>query len=186
MAIQLEKKKPFDLTKREPGLKRIFAGLGWDVADGHAADCDVSVFMLGENNRIPSEGYFVFYNNLESEDKSVRHSGDNRTGEGDGDDEVVNLDLGAVSSSVVQILFAVTIHDAEEKKQHFGIVQNARIRIVNTVSNIAICEYKLGEQFSDSDSMIIGRLFRDGAEWKFEAMGDAFSGGLGALVGLYT
>lgn len=188
MTIQLEKKKPFDLTKREPGLARVLVGLSWDNApvNGVACDCDASVFMLNATNRIPGEGYFVFYNNLKSEDTAVLHKGDNRDGTGDGDDEVIDIDLPRVNADVVQMLFAVTIHESEKRGHNFGNVKNAAIRVLNPASNAEICRFDLSEQFGDADSLVIGRLFRDGSDWKFEAMGDSFGGGLGALVELYS
>ncbi len=186
MSIELRKKQPIVLTK--PGLQKIHIGLSWDqtIVNGKPADCDVSVFMLDQTNKIPTEQFFVFYNNLLSEDGAVQHMGDNRDGAGDGDDEVIQVDLGKVVSQVEQILFTVTIHEAEERGHNFGNVRNAAIRVVNMASDEEICTYTLTEQFGDADSLMIARLFRVGSEWKFEAMGDAFGGGLGALVGLYT
>ena len=188
MPIILDKKKPYDLTKKSPGLRKISVGLGWDSAtvNGVGADCDVSVFMLAGTNKVPSEEFFVFYNNLESADHSVKHTGDNQDGAGDGDDEVIEIDLATVTPEVVQILFAVTIHEAEERGHHFGNVSNAFVRVVNQAGKDELCRFTLTEQFSDADSLLIGRLYRDDKDWKFEAMGDAFGGGLGALVELYT
>lgn len=188
MAIILEKKKPFDLTKKTPGLVNVNAGLAWDVSvvNGVGADCDVSVFMLGTNNKIPSEGFFVFYNNLQSEDGAVRHTGDSREGEGDGDDETIEIDLPRIDARVVQLLFVVTIHEAEARGHHFGHVSKARIRLSNRVGGQDLCEYSLTEQFTGADSVVIARLYRDGSDWKAEALGEAFEGGLGTLVELYT
>lgn len=188
MAIELKKKQPFDLTKREPGLRKILAGLSWGkaIVNGVAIDCDVSVFMLADTNKIPAEKFFVFYNNLQSEDGAVKHTGDNRDGSGDGDGEVIEIDLSKVAAQVVQILFAVTIDEAVARGHHFGNLSSAAIRILNGTSSTEICSFTLAEQFSDADSLIIGRLYRDEKEWKFEAMGDAFGGGLAALVELYT
>ncbi|MBS1495113.1 MAG: TerD family protein [Bacteroidetes bacterium] len=188
MAIILEKKKPIDLTKQNPGLRNIVAGLGWDSKEinGQPVDCDVSLFMLGENNKIPGEGFFVFYNNLNSEDNSINHMGDNRDGDGDGDDEVINIDLSKVDEKIVQILFTVTIYESEARGHNFGNVNNAFIRIYNKLNGAEICRFSLTEQYSDSDSLLIGRLYRSEKEWNFEAMGDAFSGGLSTLVNLYN
>lgn len=188
MSIDLKKKQPYDLTKRETGLRKLLAGLSWDksVVGGVPADCDVSVFMLTEGNKVPGDGYFVFYNNLASEDGAVRHSGDNRDGAGAGDDEAIELDLSKITSEVVQLIFAVTIHESEARGHHFGNVRNASIRLVNAANNKEICKFTLTEQFGDADAMLLGRLFRDDKEWKFEAMGDPFGGGLAALVDLYT
>jgi tellurium resistance protein TerD len=187
MGFDLEKKKPFDLTKREPGLRNIVAGLGWDsnVVNGENVDCDVSVFMLGENGKLPGDGFFVYFNQLKSEDGSVIHLGDNRTGAGEGDDESIEIELTAVSQKVIQLLFTVTIHKAEERAHHFGLVSNAFIRIYNKNNNNELCKFMLTDQFDGMDSVIIGRLFRDGNEWRFEAMGDAYAGGLQTLIGLY-
>ncbi|MBL0178690.1 MAG: TerD family protein [Gemmatimonadetes bacterium] len=186
MSIELRKKQPIDLTKR--GLQKIHIGLSWDktIVNGKPADCDASVFMLGTTNKVPSEQFFVFYNNLVSEDGAVEHMGDNRDGAGEGDDEVIQVDLAKVASQVEQILFTVTIHEAEERGHNFGNVRNAAIRVVNMSNDEEICSFTLTEQFGDADSMMIGRLYRSEREWKFEAMGDAFGGGLEALVGLYT
>lgn len=188
MGIDLEKKKPFDLTKREPGLRNIIAGLGWDanIVNGEGIDCDVSVFMLGENGKIPGEDFFVFFNQLKSEDGSVIHLGDNLNGAGEGDDESIEIDLSKVSQKVVQILFTVTIHKAEERGHHFGLVNNAFIRIYNKNNNSELCRFTLTDQFNGMDSVLIGRLYSDGVEWKFEAMGDAFGGGLETLLELYN
>lgn len=188
MSIELRKKQPLDLTKREPGLRRILAGLSWDKTEvsGFAVDCDVSVFMLGAANKAPTEKYFVFYNNLVSEDGSVQHKGDNRDGSGEGDDEVIEIDLAGVSPEIQQILFAVTIYEAEERGHNFGNVRNAAIRVVNQNNKSEICTFTLTEQFVEADLIMIGRLYRADKEWSFEAMGDAFGGGLSALVELYT
>lgn len=187
MGFNLEKKKPFDLTKKEPGLRNIVAGLGWDtnIVNGEEIDCDVSVFMLGENGKLPGEGFFVFFNQLKSEDGAVIHFGDNLTGAGDGDDESIEIDLPKVSQKIENIFFTVTIHKAEERGHHFGQVSNAFIRIYNKNNNAELCKFTLTDQFNGMDSVLISRLYRDGIDWKFEAMGDAFAGGLDTLLGLY-
>lgn len=188
MAIELKKKQPIDLTKRAPGLRNIVAGLGWDSAEinGKPVDCDVSVFMLGNNGKIPADGYFVFYNNLTSEDGAVAHAGDSRTGDGDGDDESIGIDLAKISSDVMQLLFVVTIHEAQERAHQFANVSNAFIRVVNRSNGEELCRYNLTDEHAGSDSVLIGRLYRSGNEWAFEGMGDAFSGGLETLLGLYS
>lgn len=188
MAIDLNKKQKFNLTKADPGLKSVFAGLGWDtsVVNGKAVDCDVSVFMLGADNKIPAEEYFVFYNNLQSADRAVKHMGDSREGVGEGDDEVVQLALDKVSPDVENIIFAVTIHESATRGHSFGNVDNAFIRICNLSTGSEICRYTLNEQYSEADSLLIGRLYRSGAEWEFEAMGEPTSGGLEALVDFYA
>jgi tellurium resistance protein TerD len=184
--INLEKKKPFNLTKAAPALNNVKVGLSWDetILNGQSPDADASVFMLGENGKLPSEGFFVFYNNLNSSDGSISHSGDNRTGAGDGDDEEINITLSRVSSQVVQIMVTITIHNMEDGF-HFGNVKNASVRIYNATNNEVLCQYQLTESFDGCDSLIIGRFFRNGSEWEFEAMGHAFAGGLGATIDLY-
>ena len=184
--INLEKKKSINLTKSVPSLNQVKVGLSWDqsILNGQSPDADASAFMLGENGKIPSEDYFVFYNNLNSGDGSVRHSGDNRTGAGDGDDEEINITLSKVSPQVVQIMLTITINNTDAGF-HFGNVTNACVNVYNNANNEVICQYRLTENFDGCDSLIIGRFFRTGSEWEFEAMGQAFGGGLGATVELY-
>ncbi|HAQ71557.1 MAG TPA: chemical-damaging agent resistance protein C [Flavobacteriales bacterium] len=188
MAINLTKSTSIDLTKKNPGLNNLHVGLGWDASDsnGNDIDCDVSVFMLNDLNKIPNEGSFVFYNNLKSGDGSIVHQGDNRTGEGEGDDEEVIIDLAKVSENVLQMLFVVTIHEADSSGQDFSMVQNAFIRVSNNSTGEELCRYELNESFSDSDSVQIGRVYRYDEEWSFEAMGDGFSGGLETLLDMYN
>ncbi|MBN8547405.1 MAG: TerD family protein [Ignavibacteria bacterium] len=188
MAINLDKKQKFNLSKAAPGLNNVFAGLGWDtsIINGKAVDCDVSVFMLGESGKIPSEEYFVFYNNLQSPDGAVKHMGDSREGVGEGDDEVIQLTLDRVSPHVVQIFFTVTIFESDTRRHSFGNVDNAFIRICNQANGAELCRYTLSENYSEADSLIIGRLYRSGNEWEFEAMGEPCAGGLGALVDFYA
>jgi tellurium resistance protein TerD len=185
--ITLEKKKPLNLSKSAPGLSKIRVGLSWDESNigGASPDCDASVFMLGSNGKIPDESYFVFFNNLQSGDGSVQHTGDNRTGAGDGDDESINIDLARVSSNVDQLLFAITIHNMSDGF-HFGNVTNASVRVYNAGTGSTICEYRLSENYPYFDAMIIGRCYRNGAEWEFEGMGQAYAGGLQAAVDLYA
>lgn len=187
MAISLEKKKPISLMKEKPGLQNIIAGLGWDEAtiNGSKVDCDVSVFMLNSNGKIPQDEFFIFYNNLNSPDGAVKHLGDNRTGLGDGDDESVSVNLSLLDNQIEFLYFAVTIHESEERGHHFGNVQNSYIKIRNTADNSVICEYKLNENFTGQDSLIIGSLSRNGGAWNVEALGQPFSGGLGTLIELY-
>ncbi len=184
--ISLEKKKSFNLNKEAPGLNQIKVGLSWDpTSSGKSPDADASVFMLDESGKIPSEGYFVFYNNLVSEDGAIVHSGDNRTGEGDGDDEELAINLSKVSPSVVQIMLVISIHNKEDGF-HFGNVLNSTVRVYNLANGSTLCQYKLAESYNGCDSLIIGRLYRQGSDWEFEALGLAFEGGLGATVELYT
>lgn len=187
MAITLEKKKPISLIKEKPGLQNIIAGLGWDKStiNGHIVDCDVSVFMLDEKGKIPSEEFFVFYNNLKSPDGAIIHNGDSRTGEGDGDDESISIDLTKVDSKVEFIYFSVTIHESEERGHHFGNVKNSYIKIYSSSDNKILCEYKLDEIFEGNDSLIIASLSRNGGQWNIEILGSAFQGGLGTLIEMY-
>lgn len=184
--INLEKKQPFNLSKQAPGLNLVKVGLSWDPSlDGLNPDADASVFMLNESGKIPSEGYFVFFNNLTSEDGSIKHSGDNRTGDGDGDDEEINIALASIPPSIVQIMLVISIHNKDEGF-HFGNVLNSSVRVYNNADGSTLCQYKLSESYDGCDSLIIGRFFRSGHEWEFEAMGQAFEGGLGAAVNLYS
>ena len=185
MAINLQKSQSINLTKEVPGLNHIFVGLGWDESSGQPIDCDVSVFMLNDSHKIPTEGHFVFFNNLTSACGSVQHQGDNLTGEGDGDDESIFIKLSEVDSIVEQIIFVVTIHEAEQKGQHFGLLENAFIRVYNQDNNEEVCIYSLEDDFDGYDSVQIGRIYREGSSWAFEAMGSPFAGGLGALIELY-
>lgn len=183
--INLEKKKPLNLSKQAPGLNQVKIGLSWDpTPDGRNADADASVFMLNEAGKIPAERYFVFFNNIESEDGAVIHSGDNRTGAGDGDDEEISITLSKVSSGVIQIMLVITIHNKEEGF-HFGNVLNSSVRVYNNANGSTLCQYKLNESYTGCDSLILGRIYRNGADWEFEAMGQAFEGGLQATVDLY-
>jgi tellurium resistance protein TerD len=187
MAINLEKKTPISLTKEKPGLQKIIAGLGWDEANinGYKVDCDVSVFMLGADGKLPQDEFFIFYNNLQSPDSSVRHLGDNQTGEGDGDDESIQIDLNQIDSRVEFLYFAVTIHESESRGHHFGNVQNSYINIRNANDNSILCHFTLNDSFAGQDSLIIASLSRNGGQWDVEALGQAFSGGLNTLINLY-
>jgi tellurium resistance protein TerD len=183
--INLEKKKPFNLTKQAPGLSNVKVGLSWDsTSNGKSPDADASVFMLNESGKIPDESFFVFFNNLRSGDGSVVHSGDNRTGAGDGNDEEIEINLAKVSPHVANLMLVITIHNLNEGF-HFGNVLNSSVRVYDNSSNSILCQYKLSETFDGCDSLIIGRFFRNGSEWEFEAMGQAYSGGLAATVELY-
>jgi tellurium resistance protein TerD len=184
MAVSLSKGGNVSLTKQAPGLTRIFVGLGWDIrsTDGAAFDLDGSVFLLGADGRVRSDKDFVFYNNLRSEDGSVEHTGDNLTGEGEGDDEVIKVDLANVPANVEKIVVAVTIHDADSRGQNFGMVSSASVRIVNQDGGAEIARYDLSEDSSTETAMIFGELYRNEAEWKFRAVGQGFAGGLGPMA----
>jgi tellurium resistance protein TerD len=183
--INLEKKKPINLTKAAPGLNHVKVGLSWDPSSDVEVDADASIFMLNDTGKIPGEDFFVFFNNLKSGDGSVIHSGDNRTGEGDGDDEEIKIYLSKVSSQILQIIVVISIHNKEDGV-HFGNVLNPAVRVYDQSKGSIICQYELAEKFDGCDSLIIGRFYRSGSEWEFEAMGQAFEGGLAATVELYS
>lgn len=183
--INLEKKKPFNLSKAAPGLNQVKVGLSWDPSGDIPPDADASAFLLNESGKIPNESFFVFFNNLTSGDGAVVHSGDNRTGEGEGDDEEIHISLNKVSEEVLQIIIVISIHNSEDGV-HFGNVLNSAVRVYNQSNGSVICQYELSEKFDGCDSLIIGRFYRSGTEWEFEAMGQAFEGGLAATVELYS
>jgi tellurium resistance protein TerD len=185
LAISLSKGQKVDLTKTNPGLSKVIVGLGWDTNrydGGKDFDLDTSVFLLGDNGKVGSDSDFIFYNNATGGNGSVVHTGDNRTGAGDGDDEQTNIDLNNVPASVQRITFAITIHDAESRSQNFGQVSNAYVRILNGDSNQELIRYDLGEDFSIETALIVGELYRHNGEWKFSAIGSGFQGGLAALA----
>ncbi|ATP41620.1 chemical-damaging agent resistance protein C [Solibacillus sp. R5-41] len=188
MAIQLSKGQRIDLTKGNPALQNIIVGLGWDVKnfDGGAAfDLDASVFLLNDQGKCRQDLDFVFYNNLVSIDGSVEHTGDNLTGEGDGDDEKIKVHLNKIASDVHRIAITVTIHDAENRRQNFGQVTNAFVRIVDEDLGTEILRFDLGEDFSIETAVVFCELYRNGNEWKFNAVGSGYQGGLAALVNTY-
>ena len=184
----MEKKKKkggnVSLTKADAGLKVVMTGLGWDqrVTDGSAFDLDASVFMVGENGKVLSDANFIFYGQKTSPCGSVEHQGDNRTGEGAGDDEQVKIDLSKVPADVKKLVFAVTIHEAEQRKQNFGMVSNAYIRMSNNESQVELARFDLSEDASVETAMIFGELYLHNGEWKFKAVGQGFAGGLPALA----
>lgn len=188
MVIQLSKGQRIDLTKQDPSLQRIIIGLGWDVKHfdgGQDFDLDASVFLLGADGKCRNELDFIFYNNLQSADGSVIHTGDNRTGDGDGDDEQIKVDLSKVPASVDRIAFTVTIHDAESRRQNFGQVANAFVRLVNEDTNNEVLRFDLGEDFSIETAVVFCELYRHNQDWKFNAVGSGYQGGLAALVRAY-
>ena len=188
MPINLSKGQKVDLTKGNASLKHIMVGLGWDVNafdSGSDFDLDASAFMCGANGKCPTEKEFVFYGNLEHPSGAVKHQGDNLTGEGDGDDEQIFVDLKAIPESVDKIAFTVTIYEAQERRQNFGQVSNAYIRIVDEDTNQELIRYDLGEDFSIETAIVVGELYRHNGEWKFNAIGSGFQGGLAALCGHY-
>lgn len=184
MAISLQKGGNVNLSKEAPGLNEVIVGLGWDVraTDGGDFDLDASAFMVKADGKVRSDTDFIYYNNLKSADGSVVHQGDNRTGAGEGDDEVVDVTLKNVPAEIDKIAFAVTIHDAETKRQSFGQVNNAYIRVVNKADGKELARYDLTEDGSTETALIFGELYRNGADWKFRAVGQGFKGGLGPLA----
>jgi tellurium resistance protein TerD len=187
MAISLQKGGNVNLSKEAPGLNKMVVGLGWDTrsTDGAAFDLDGAVFLLNTTGKVRSDADFVFYNNLKSVDGSIVHSGDNRTGAGDGDDESVTIDLARVPADVDKIAVCVTIHEADQRRQNFGQVSKAFVRCVNANGNTEIARYDLSEDGSTEAAMIFGEVYRAGADWKFRAIGQGFKGGLGPLAKNY-
>jgi tellurium resistance protein TerD len=184
MAVSLQKGQNVSLTKEAPGLKKISFGLGWDVrmTDGSAFDLDASAFVLDENGKVLSDSHFVFYNNLKDPSGAVMHAGDNLTGEGEGDDEQITVELDTMPANAAKVAFVVTIHEAEARKQNFGQVSNAFIRAVNADGNTEIARYDLSEDASIETAMIFGELYRHGNDWKFKAIGQGYAGGLAAVA----
>jgi tellurium resistance protein TerD len=188
MAIQLSKGQRIDLTKSNPTLKNIVVGLGWDVKtfDGGAEfDLDASAFLLNDQGKCRQDTDFIFYNNLRSPDGSVEHTGDNRTGEGEGDDEQIKVHLDKVPVDVDRIAITVTIHDAEVRHQNFGQVSNAFVRLVDEDQGTEILRFDLGEDFSIETAVVFCELYKHGSDWKFNAIGSGYQGGLAALVNAY-
>ena len=184
MAVSLSKGQKVDLTKGNPGLTTVLVGLGWDVNkyDGGADfDLDAAAFLTKDNDKVASDEDFVFYNNLKHKSGAVEHMGDNRTGEGEGDDEEIKIDLAKVPASVAKIAFTVTIDQAQERGQNFGQISNAYIRVVDVATNRELIRYDLGEDYSIETAVVVGELYRHGSDWKFNAIGSGFQGGLAAL-----
>lgn len=186
MPINLQKGQKVSLTKGNPGLKNIMIGLGWDVNryDGGADfDLDAAVFMLGENGKTPTSDEFIFYGNLVHKSGAIEHMGDNLTGQGDGDDEQIKVDLTKVPENIQKMDFTVTIYEADKRRQNFGQVDNAYIRIVDESTKEELIRYDLGEDFSIETAVVVGEIYRYNGEWKFNAIGSGFQGGLAALCG---
>jgi tellurium resistance protein TerD len=184
MAISLQKGGNISLTKTEPGLEKIIVGLGWDarMTDGSGFDLDASIFMVTAAGKVRSDFDFIFYNNRKSQDGSVEHLGDNTTGVGEGDDEVIRVDLNNVPQEITRLVFAVSIYEAETRKQNFGMVASAYMRVLNNATRGEISRYDLSEDASLETSMIFGEVYRNGAEWKFKAVGQGFRGGFPELI----
>ncbi|HZY76234.1 MAG TPA: TerD family protein [Jatrophihabitantaceae bacterium] len=184
MSVSLSKGGNVSLTKEAPGLSAVLVGLGWDVrtTTGADFDLDASALMVGSSGKILSDGHFVFFNNLTSPDGSVEHTGDNLTGEGEGDDEVIKVNLAGVPAECDKIVFTVSIYDAESRGQSFGQVRNAFIRVVNQTGGTEIARYDLSEDASSETAMIFGEVYRNNAEWKFRAVGQGYSTGLAGIA----
>lgn len=188
MPINLSKGQKVSLTKDNPGLQRVVVGLGWDVNQfdtGTAFDLDAAAFLLTDFGKVQNSSDFVFYGNLEHTSGSVRHMGDNRTGEGESDDEQIIVDLSLVPSNITKIAFTATIYEAELRRQNFGQINNAYIRIYDEVTGQELLRYDLGEDFSIETAVVFGEIYKNGTEWKFNAIGSGYQGGLAALCAGY-
>ena len=187
MAISLNKGGNLSLSKTDPTLVRILIGLGWDerATDGASFDVDASAFLLTASGKVRGDHDFIFYNQLKSQDGSVEHTGDNRSGQGDGDDESLVVDLSKVSPEIEKIAITVTIHDAQSRGQNFGQIANAFIRVVNQDSGIEIVRFDLAEDYSTETAMVFGEVYRHNGEWKFRAVGQGYAGGLAAMCQQY-
>ena len=184
MGVSLQKGQKVSLTKGNPGLSKVVVGLGWDVNQfdtGGDFDLDAAAFLLADNGKVSAQGDFVFFGNLEHSSGSVRHLGDNLTGAGEGDDEQIKIDLSLVPANITKIAFTVTIYEAEQRRQNFGQVNNAFIRIYNETNGEELLRYDLGEDFSIETAAVFGELYKNGDEWKFNAIGSGYQGGLAAL-----
>jgi tellurium resistance protein TerD len=184
MSVSLSKGGNVSLTKAAPGLTAVLVGLGWDArtTSGAGFDLDASALMVGTSGKILSDAHFIFFNNLTSPDGSVEHTGDNLTGEGEGDDEVIKVNLAGVPAEVDKVVVTVSIYDAETRSQSFGQVRNAFIRVVNQADGVELTRYDLSEDASTETAMIFGELYRNSGEWKFRAVGQGYTTGLGGIA----
>ncbi|WP_335981060.1 MULTISPECIES: TerD family protein [Streptomycetaceae] len=184
MGVSLSKGGNVSLTKEAPNLTAVVVGLGWDArtTTGSDFDLDASALLTDEQGKVLSDQHFVFFNNLKSPDGSVEHTGDNLTGDGEGDDEVINVSLATVPANVAKIVFPVSIYDAEPRQQSFGQVRNAYIRVVNAADGSELARYDLTEDASTETAMVFGELYRHGAEWKFRAIGQGYASGLRGIA----
>ncbi|MEG0134180.1 MAG: TerD family protein [Romboutsia sp.] len=188
MAITLKKGQKIDLTKGNPSLKNLKLGLGWDINSfdsNYDYDLDVSVFMVGKSGRVERDDDFIFYNNLKHISGSIEHLGDNRTGEGDGDDEEILMSLDKIPNHIEKVAITVTIHEAQERRQNFGQVNNSYVRVLNSDNEQDVLRYDLGEEFSIETAITVCEIYRYNGEWKFSAVGSGFEGGLEALCKNY-
>lgn len=184
MAINLQKGGNVNLSIADPNLKQVMLGLGWDARsnDGVDFDLDASIFMVTESGKVRSDSDFIFFGQLRSTCGAIEHSGDNRTGAGDGDDEAPKIKLDQVPAAVTRLVVAVTIHEAQARKQNFGMVHDAFIRLVNIETNVEIIRFDLSDDYSIETAMVFGEIYRCGGEWKFKAVGQGYAGGLRALA----
>jgi len=184
MTVSLKKGQDISLTKAAPGIQRVLLGLGWDVgrADNSDFDLDASAFVLGADEKVLSESHFVFYNNTQDPSGAVTHSGDNLTGAGDGDNEIIRVDLAVLPPEAIKVVFVVTLYQAESRQQHFGRLRNTFIRAINLDNSKEIARYDLGSEGHGATAMMLGELYRAGPEWKFRAVGQGSSGGLPAIA----
>ncbi|MEX3623581.1 TerD family protein [Viridibacillus arvi] len=188
MTINLKKGQKIELTKGNPNLKKIRIGLGWDTNkyDGkNDFDLDASVFITDANGKCQDERDFIFYGNLQNPNGSVLHSGDNKTGSGDGDDETINVDLSNIPDSKAKVVVTATIYEADERQQNFGQISNAYIRVIDEDTDVEVLRYDLGEDFSIETALVVGEIYRHNGEWKFSATGAGYQGGLAALCNDY-
>ncbi len=184
MGIMLKKGQKIDLTKGNSSLKKLVVGLGWDTNrydGGYDFDLDAAAFCCGDDDKVHNDLDFIFYNNLKHESGAIEHLGDNLTGDGDGDDEQVVVDLSLMPAHITKINFTVTIHEADERGQNFGQVSNAYVRVVNSENDQELLKYDLGEDFSVETAIVVAQLYKYNGEWKFNAIGSGFAGGLAAL-----
>lgn len=186
MAISLAKGDRFNLTKKEPSLSKIMVGLGWELRTGDSVDLDSSVFMLGNNRKLPRDENFIFYNNLKSPDGAIQHTGDNRTGAGDDDDEIILCNLPLIDENVSELLFAVTIHDAFGRNHKFGLLKDAYIRVYDVESKREVLRYDIDANNSDDTDMEFGKLVKKNNEWHFVATGEGATHGLQGFVDIYA
>lgn len=187
MAISLQKGGNVNLSKEAPSMTKMVVGLGWDTraTDGAAFDLDAVGFVLNSAGKVRADGDFIFFNNKQNAEGSVVHGGDNRTGDGDGDDETILIDLSKMPADVEKVAVCVVIYDAEGRKQNFGQVSRAYVRILNDANQQEVARYDLSEDGSTEAAMIFGEVYRNGSDWKFKAVGQGFKGGLGPLAGSY-
>jgi len=185
MSINITKGSSLNLSKEAPSLRKIMIGLGWDTGE-YIIDLDTSAFMLSEDGKIPEDEYFVFYNNLTSPDGAFEHTGDNRTGEGDGDDEMILANLAKVNPAVTEIVIIVSIYDAKNKGHHFGLLQNAFIRVYDVDNKTELLKYTLNESHDNCTEIEFGKFHKNNNEWEFTALGIGSSNGLQRFVDKYV